>query len=79
MIIPVRCFTCGKVIADKYEYYVSKLNEAKRNNTTPTIEYLTAENLESVLLNKSTEASLLDMLSLNKQCCRRHFITHVDI
>ena len=21
MIIPVRCYTCGKVLADKYEYY----------------------------------------------------------
>lgn len=24
MIIPVRCWTCNKVIADKYMYYVSK-------------------------------------------------------
>lgn len=22
MIIPVRCFTCGKVMADKYDYYL---------------------------------------------------------
>ena len=21
MIIPIKCFTCGKVLADKYEYY----------------------------------------------------------
>ncbi len=25
MIIPVRCFTCGKVVANKYESYVAKL------------------------------------------------------
>ena len=25
MIIPVRCFTCGKVIGNKYETYVSLL------------------------------------------------------
>jgi DNA-directed RNA polymerase I, II, and III subunit RPABC5 len=25
MIIPVRCFTCGKVIGNKYESYVGKL------------------------------------------------------
>ncbi len=25
MIIPVRCFTCGKVIGDLYESYVSEI------------------------------------------------------
>ena len=25
MIIPVRCFTCGKVIGNKYETYMSYL------------------------------------------------------
>jgi len=24
MMVPVRCFTCGKVIADKWEEYVSR-------------------------------------------------------
>ena len=28
MIIPVKCFTCGKVLADKYLFY---LNEVKKN------------------------------------------------
>lgn len=27
MIIPVRCFTCGKVVGDKYEQYVKFLVE----------------------------------------------------
>ena len=27
MIIPVRCFTCGKVIGDKYENYLQYLKE----------------------------------------------------
>lgn len=25
MIVPVRCFTCGKVIGDSYEKYVQRL------------------------------------------------------
>lgn len=29
MIIPVRCFTCGKLIADKWEYYMEMINEDK--------------------------------------------------
>ena len=30
MIIPVRCFTCGKVIGNKYETYVQMLLEKER-------------------------------------------------
>jgi len=27
MIIPIRCFSCGKVVADLYEPYMQKLEE----------------------------------------------------
>ena len=30
MIIPVRCFTCGKVIGNKYETYVTMLMEKEK-------------------------------------------------
>lgn len=30
MIIPIRCFTCGKTLADKYDYYVAEV--AKLSN-----------------------------------------------
>ena len=29
MIIPIKCFTCGKVLADKYEYYTIRVKELK--------------------------------------------------
>jgi len=29
MIIPIRCFTCSKVIADKYDYYHQEKNKLK--------------------------------------------------
>ena len=29
MIIPVRCFTCGKVIGNKWQRYLELLNEKK--------------------------------------------------
>ncbi|AJF60376.1 MAG: DNA-directed RNA polymerase subunit N [Candidatus Diapherotrites archaeon] len=27
MMVPVRCFTCGKVIAEKYEEYLARVNK----------------------------------------------------
>ena len=32
MIIPVRCFTCGKTIADKYDYYVTETKKLSGDN-----------------------------------------------
>ena len=29
MIIPVRCFTCGKVVADKYNDFLEAVNAGK--------------------------------------------------
>ena len=32
MIIPVRCFTCGKVIGNKFEKYLELLNKGVSNS-----------------------------------------------
>ena len=32
MIIPVRCFTCSKVIGNKYEKYAKLVEEKNKNN-----------------------------------------------
>lgn len=56
MIIPVRCFTCLKPIANNWDKY----SEITENNTT-----------------KRKEA--LDQLGYDRTCCRRMFMTHVEI
>ena len=45
MIIPVKCFTCGKVIADKYRYYLAEVRKIKlsRDLDVDKVIYLTAE------------------------------------
>ena len=30
MIIPVKCFTCGNVIGDKYIYFINEVAKKKR-------------------------------------------------
>ena len=29
MIIPIKCFTCGKVLADKYLFYLKEVKKRK--------------------------------------------------
>ena len=57
MIIPIKCFTCGMVLADKYRYYQNEIRRQKL--------------LQGVSADKD--------IGLNKVCCRRHMLTHVDI
>jgi DNA-directed RNA polymerase subunit N (RpoN/RPB10) len=76
MIIPIKCFTCGKVLADKYMYYLSEVKKQKlaNNEDLDEVIYLTKSNAV-----KSAEGRVLDKLNLNKMCCRRHMLAHVDI
>jgi len=76
MIIPVKCFTCGTVLADKYRYYQQEVRRIKTSKglSTEKVVYLTKTNVE-----KTAEGEVLDTLGLNNVCCRRHMLTHVDI
>ena len=81
MIIPIKCFTCGMVLADKYRFYLEEVRKkklVKKVNGEPMnidkVIYLTKEFHE-----KTPEGEVLDELNMKKMCCRRHFLTHVDI
>tara|TARA_Y100000589_G_C27097821_1_gene606733 strand:- start:929 stop:1162 length:234 start_codon:yes stop_codon:yes gene_type:complete len=76
MIIPVKCFTCGMVLGDKYLYFKRKVREEKlsKNKDPDDVIYLTIDNIK-----KTPEAICLDEIGLVKMCCRRHMLTHVDI
>ena len=77
MIIPVKCFTCGKVLGDKYMFYLKAVRKAKLaagEDDGEDVVYLTKANLQ-----KTVEGKILDKLKLHRICCRRHMLTHVDI
>ena len=77
MIIPVKCFTCGGVLANKYRYYLEEVRKKKLARGLEDynkVLYLTKE-----FSDKTPEGEVLDELGLTKMCCRRHMLTHVDI
>lgn len=76
MIIPVKCFTCGNVLGDKYRWYLAEVRKRKSGKEfdLEKVQYLTKE-----MTDKTAEGQVLDILKLNKMCCRRHMLTHVDI
>ncbi|MCS7142885.1 MAG: DNA-directed RNA polymerase subunit N [Aigarchaeota archaeon] len=55
MMFPIRCFSCGSPIGDKWDEYKS-------------------------MIDSGTEPSkALDKLGITRYCCRRMFISHVDV
>ena len=76
MIIPVKCFTCGEVLANKYQWYLREVRKRKLASglNVDDVVYLTATTVD-----KTAEGEVLDLLGLKKMCCRRHMLTHVDI
>ncbi|MEF8848919.1 MAG: DNA-directed RNA polymerase subunit N [Candidatus Thermoplasmatota archaeon] len=65
-MIPIRCFTCGKVLGDIYEKYKKRAeayNQAIKEGKKP----------------KETPKEILDDLGVNRYCCRRMILTHVDL
>ena len=79
MIIPIKCVTCGNVLADKYRFFLENVRKAKQEKSVGGVSinktvYLTKENVK-----KTEEGEVLDALGLFEPCCRMRLLTHVDI
>lgn len=53
-MFPIRCFTCNKVLADKWKKY-------------------------KTISNNSSSKNAFSELKINRYCCRRMFLGHVEI
>jgi DNA-directed RNA polymerase subunit N (RpoN/RPB10) len=73
MIFPIRCVSCNNVIAGKWLAYLEMVKENRRATGKTEMEYLTTTT------TKTAEGRALDDLGVKRQCCRRHFLTHVDL
>jgi DNA-directed RNA polymerase I, II, and III subunit RPABC5 len=82
--IVVKCVTCGMVLADKYMFYIEELCKRKLNNQNNEIDNIKYK-LDKVIYltntykEKTIEGKTLDEMNIDRMCCRRHFLTHVDI
>jgi DNA-directed RNA polymerase subunit N len=66
VIIPVRCFTCGKVISQVYEDFRKRYNEYQKV-------------VKSGEIPTENPKDILDDLGVDRLCCRRMIISHVDL
>ena len=66
MIIPIRCFTCGKVIGDKWNSYLTESSIIQKQN-------LNEEDQAKQMI------ILFEKLGLKRYCCRSIIISTVDL
>lgn len=80
MLIPIRCFTCGKVLADKFDWYTKQAEEAKASGPGPGSKKANnAEDSPTPYFDTNKTGKILDMMGLTRYCCRRHMLTTVDM
>jgi DNA-directed RNA polymerase subunit N len=70
MIIPIRCFTCGKVMADISDYYEKEKSKIDDTNDVD-VAYKNFEKIHT--------GHILNNLGLNRYCCRRNLIANIDM
>lgn len=79
MIIPVRCFTCGKVIGNKWEAYLGLL-QAEYTEGLVCLKLMEILGfLDGFLMLSFNFSDALDALGLKRYCCRRMLLGHVDL
>ena len=85
MIMPIKCVTCGKTLADKWDWYDEEVQKKRKmaaegNEKTkkPTKK---EEAMQEPLqyFDQVKSGDILDKLGLTRYCCRRHFLGHVDM
>tara|TARA_X000001036_G_C19966529_1_gene516287 strand:- start:154 stop:414 length:261 start_codon:yes stop_codon:yes gene_type:complete len=82
MIIPVRCFTCGNVVADKWKPFVEGIIQKKEKSSKDVSSNLDIQYIEiskDGQIEKSIEGEMMDELQLHKYCCRRMFLGNVHL
>ena len=55
MIIPIKCFTCGNVLANKYRYYQQEVLKMKTDNVKSLPESEQHDAFRIIYLTKKTE------------------------
>ena len=79
MIIPIRCFTCGKPIAHLYDEYMKLIqNDYYKNDSKDLKRFYEIDDMTNTK-NITLECKALDQLDCTRYCCRRMLLSSIDM
>ena len=81
MIIPVRCFTCNRVLASKYKKYKQLIKE---DGSEKLENILSGDDISVDSKTNSSEVIILykkifKKIGVDRYCCKRCIISHIDL
>jgi len=78
MIIPVRCYTCGKLLSNKQKTY-KQLVYRKKIGLKRSLNEESVLNINDKDVKKTPEGEAMDELGLTRYCCRKIMMTNVEL
>tara|TARA_B100000902_G_scaffold318870_1_gene310936 strand:- start:1454 stop:1702 length:249 start_codon:yes stop_codon:yes gene_type:complete len=78
MIIPIRCYTCGKLLSNKEKTYKDIVNR-KKMALKIDINDESILNINDKDIKKTPEGEALDEIGLTRYCCRKIMMTNVEL
>lgn len=82
MIIPIRCFTCNRVLASKYDKYLEIVSstEPSSSGSVSIDVILTGSADVDEHSEKNIQQIAFEQVGVNdRYCCKRHLISHIDL
>ena len=73
---------CGKLLADKYDYYLAEVQRLSLSSNSAAAAGSAASQgiyIDGTEIPNTPQKAVLDKLLLTRYCCRKHFLTHVDL
>jgi DNA-directed RNA polymerase I, II, and III subunit RPABC5 len=89
MLIPVKCYSCGKVLANKYVYFQTQLEIKKKELKQNSINNINDNNdnndnndplfinINATIVKKTIAGEIMDDLGLIRICCRKTLLTSI--
>ena len=67
---------CGKCLADKYNFWQRELRKARGGEGTAAPEPIC---MDGKTIPKTREAELFGVLGIDRVCCKKTLVGHVDM
>jgi len=74
MIIPIRCFTCNRVLASKYNAF-----KKERDKISSEKDILTGDPEPDIIEKSEKNMEIFKKLGIDRYCCKRHLLTHINL
>ena len=78
MLIPVRCYTCGKLLSNKQKTYC-QIVQRKKLAQKKDINEPSILNINDKDIKKTAEGEAMDEIGLTRYCCRKTMFSNVEL